>query len=104
MLSAPAKERRTWVIHEHPLLSVSRQCALLGVARSSAYYNPNTSEPPENLALMRRIDEQYLKRPYYGVPRMTQWLNEQGYGVNHKRVARLMRLMGLQAVLPGPHT
>jgi len=103
-LSAPAKERRSWVEPNHPGLSVSRQCALLGVARSSVYYTPNTSESPENLALMRRIDEQYLKRPYYGVPRMTLWLNEQGHHVNHKRVARLMRLMGLQATLPGPHT
>ena len=103
-MSAPAKERRSWVEPNHPGLSVSRQCALLGVARSSVYYTPNTSESPENLALMRRIDEQYLKRPYYGVPRMTLWLNEQGHHVNHKRVARLMRLMGLQATLPGPHT
>ena len=53
---------------------------------------------------MRRIDEQYLKTPYYGVPRITWWLNQQGHNVNHKRVARLMRLMGLQATLPGPHT
>lgn len=53
---------------------------------------------------MRRIDKQYMKRPYYGVPRMTLWLNEAGCRVNHKRVARLMRLMGLQATLPGPHT
>lgn len=53
---------------------------------------------------MRRIDAQYLDKPFYGVPRMTWWLNAQGYGVNHKRVARLMRLIGLQATLPGPHT
>ena len=68
------------------------------------YYTPNAGESPENLALMRRIDEQYLKRPYYGVPRMTLWLCEQGHAVNHKRVARLMGVMGLQATLPGPHT
>jgi putative transposase len=53
---------------------------------------------------MRRIDEVYLQRPFYGVPRITHALNELGYEVNHKRVARLMRLMGLQATLPGPHT
>lgn len=88
----------------HPKLSISRQCALLGVARSSAYHTPNTGESAENLALMRLIDRQYLKRPIYGVPRMTLWLNQAGHMVNHKRVARLMRLMGLQAVLPGPHT
>ena len=77
---------------------------MLQVPRSSAYYTPNTSESFENLAVMRGIDEQYLKTPFYGVPRMTWWLNERGYGVNHKRVARLMRVMGLQATLPGPHT
>jgi putative transposase len=53
---------------------------------------------------MRLIDEQYLKRPYYGVPRMTWWLNKRGHCVNHKRVARLMGVMGLQATMPGPHT
>lgn len=74
------------------------------MARSSVYYAPNAGESPENLALMRRIDAQYLDKPFYGVPRMTWWLNELGYGVNHKRVARLMGLMGLQGTLPGPHT
>lgn len=68
------------------------------------YYTPCESESPENLALMRLIDEQYLKTPFYGVPRITWELNQQGLAVNHKRVARLMSLMGLQATLPGPHT
>lgn len=85
-------------------MSISRQCALLQVARSSAYYTPNTTESEENLALMRLIDEQYLRTPFYGSPRMTWWLNQQGYRVNRKRVARLMGVMGLQATLPGPHT
>jgi putative transposase len=77
---------------------------LLEVPRSSAYYTPNESESEENLALMRRIDEVYMNYPFYGAPRITLWLNAHGFGVNHKRVARLMRVMGLQAVLPGPHT
>jgi putative transposase len=98
------KERRTWIELAHPTVSISRQCALLKVARSSAYYVPNITEPSENLALMRLIDEQYLKRPFYGSPRMTWWLNQQGHCVNPKRVTRLMRVMGLQATLPGPHT
>jgi len=85
-------------------VSVSRQCALLQVPRSSVYYRPDTRESLQNLALMRLIDAQYLKTPFYGAPRMTWWLNEQGHGVNRKRVARLMRQMGLQATLPGPHT
>ena len=53
---------------------------------------------------MRKIDERYLNRPEYGVPRMTDWLNDEGYSVNHKRVARLMKLKGIQAITPGPHT
>jgi hypothetical protein len=62
------------------------------------------TESEENLRVMRRIDEMYLKRPYYGYPRITKWLRKEGWKVNEKRVARLMQLMGLQAVLPGPHT
>ncbi len=57
-----------------------------------------------NLELMRLMDEQYMRHPEYGSPRMTDWLQAQGYGINHKRVCRLMRKMGLQAITPGPHT
>jgi len=89
---------------DHPKLSVARQCELIGLSRSSFYYEPMSTESEENLRLMRRIDELYLKRPFYGSPRMTDWLRALGYAVNEKRVARLMRLMGLQAVVPGPHT
>jgi len=84
-------------------LSIAKQCAVAGLARSTYYYEA-VPQSEENLALMRVIDELYLKRPFYGVPRMTDWLNDLGHGVNHKRVARLMRVMRLQAVLPGPHT
>lgn len=83
---------------------MSRQCALIGLPRSSYYYEPLGTESAENLRLMRKIDELYLKRPFYGSPRMTDWLEDLGWVVNEKRVARLMRLMGVQAVLPGPHT
>ena len=72
--------------------------------RSSAYYTPNASESAENLELMRRIDKVYVKHTFFGVPRITDELNKQGFGVNHKRVARLMNVMGLQATMPGPHT
>jgi putative transposase len=80
-------------------IPLERQCELLGLARSTYYYQPR---PPSefNLVLMRLIDEQYTKTPFYGVPRITVWLNKKGYPVNHKRVARLMRLMGLQAIYP----
>jgi putative transposase len=86
----------------HPQLSIARQCALLGLARSSWYYTP-AQESAENLALMRVLDAQYTRTPFYGIRRMTAWLEQQGYGVNHKRVGRLLRLMGLEAVYPKPH-
>jgi putative transposase len=98
------KEKRTWIDPHHTGISVTRQCSLIGLPRSSYYYEPMGTESPENLRLMRKIDELYLRRPFYGSPRMTDWLEDFGWMVNEKRVARLMRLMGLQAVLPGPHT
>jgi putative transposase len=85
----------------HPALSVRRQCELIGLSRSSLYYEPG-GEATEDLRLMRRIDEQYTARPFYGSRRMTVWLNEQGEGVNRKRVQRLMRVMGLEAIYPKP--
>lgn len=83
----------------HPELSIRRQCELIGLNRAT-YYTQPAGETPFNLHLMRRIDEQYLRTPFYGYPRMTAELQRQGYEVNHKRVARLMQLMGLQAVFP----
>lgn len=85
----------------HPELSICRQCELLGLARSSFYYEPAT-ESVANLKLMRLIDEQYTAQPVYGSRRMTIWLHGVGYQVNRKRVQRLMRLMGLEAVYPKP--
>lgn len=86
-----------------PQLSVRRQCELLGLHRSTLYYEP-ASESAENLHLMRLLDEQYLRTPFYGWPRMTAYLRRQGYPVNHKRVRRLMQKMGLQALYPKPKT
>lgn len=86
---------------ELDILSISRQCELLGLARSSYYYTPlGVSE--EDLHLMRLLDEQYIKTPFYGYRRMSCWLDSQGYHVNKKKVLRLMQLMGLQAVYPKP--
>jgi putative transposase len=87
----------------HPRLSVRRQCELLGLSRASFYYEP-AIETTENLRLMRRIDEQYLKTPFFGSRRMTVWLMSQGEDVNRKRVRRLMALMGLETIHPGPRT
>jgi putative transposase len=83
----------------HPGMTISRKCELIGLSRSSYYYEPRP-ESVFNLAVMRRIDEQFLRTPFYGVPRMTAWLRREGYLVNPKRVRRLMRLMGLDAVYP----
>lgn len=86
-----------------PDISIQRQCRLLGLPRSSYYYQPK-GEGSLNLKLIRLLDEQYTKTPFYGSPKMTLWLKTQGYAVNHKRVERLMRVMGLQAVYPKPNT
>ncbi len=87
----------------HPQLSLARQCQLVDIARSSFYYQPG-GESEFNLLLMRLIDEQYLRTPWYGSRQMKRHLRRQGYTVNRKRIARLMTLMGLMAVVPGPHT
>lgn len=83
------------------MISIARQCELLRISRGAYYYRPR-GENPLNLELMRRIDEQYTRTPFYGVPRMTAWLQREGYPINEKRVRRLMRLMGLEAVYPKP--
>ena len=85
----------------HPEIPVYRQCELLGLSKA-AYYYRDIDVSVLNLALMRLIDEQYTRTPFYGVPKMTEWLRQQGYKVNPKRVRRLMRLMGLEAVYPKP--
>ena len=87
----------------HPQLSVRQQCDLLGLARASFYYQP-APETPLNLELMKRIDQQYTRTPFYGWPRMTIHLHRQGYQINPKRVRRLMQQMGLQAIYPKPRT
>jgi len=85
----------------HATLSVRRQCALLGLSRSSLYYEA-AEETSDNLRLMRLLDKQYTARPFYGSRRLTAWLVQQGEKVNRKRVQRLLRLMGLEALYPKP--
>ena len=87
----------------NPDISILRQCELLGLPRSSYYYQPR-GESPLNLKLMRLLDEQYTRTPFYGSPKMTIWLKEQGCEINHKRVERLMQQMGLKAIYPKPNT
>lgn len=87
----------------HPDISIERQCELIGLSRSSYYYQAK-AEDPYNLLLMRLVDEQYTRRPAYGIRSMTDYLRRQGHLVNHKRVQRLMRRMGLEAIYPKPKT
>jgi putative transposase len=84
---------------ENSNVSITRQCDILGLCRSSYYYKP-AAESPLNLELMRIIDEQYTRTPFYGVPRMTHLLCNMGYSIGHKRIERLMRKMGIQAIYP----
>ena len=96
-------ERRAMVERPGENLSVRRQCALLNLARSGVYRSgPATST--DDLALMRRIDELHLKWPFYGSRRMVFELNQAGHGINRKRVQRLMRVMGIEALVPRPGT
>lgn len=86
----------------HPLSLVS-QCNLLGLHRSGLYYQP-VEVDSEDLVLMALLDKQYLKTPFYGYRKMTKFLQAQTYQVNHKRVRRLMRLMGIEAIYSRPNT
>ena len=95
--------RRALVDPNNDHLSICRQCELVGLNRST-YYLPPAIESAENLRLMRLIDEQYLKTPFYGSRRMAECLKRSGEAVNRKRARRLMALMGLEALHPKPCT
>ena len=96
-------ERKAMIRRDHPDLSVSRQCGLLSISRSSFYYRAK-GESAGNLALMRRLDELFLKYPFYGSRQMVRQLRREGVHVGRHRVRRLMRLMGLQAIYQAPRT
>ena len=91
------------IVRDHLALSLSRQCRLLSVGRSSLYYEPK-GESAETLALMRRIDELFLKYPFYGARRMALHLRREGVRIGRRRAGRLMRLMGLEAIYRAPRT
>ena len=94
---------RKALLEEGSIFSLRQQCDLLGINRASLYYR-SVGESEENLHLMRLLDEQYTRTPYYGVLRMTAWLRQQGHSVNPKRVRRLLRTMGLEALYQKPNT
>jgi putative transposase len=96
-------ERHAMIEKDNESVSVLRQCELLGLCRSSVYYEKK--EPDEyDLELMRLIDEQYTKTPFYGSRKMTEELKDKGHEVNRKKIQRLMQLMGIEAIYPKPNT
>jgi putative transposase len=95
--------RLSLVDRAEPVVSIAAQCRMLRVARSTLYYRP-TPVSPDDLRVMRRIDEQYLSTPYYGARRMVVELRRDGLEVNRKRVRRLMRVMGIEAIYQKPNT
>ena len=94
--------RRAMIDRDHQQLSLVRQCILLDVSRASVYYRPVPTRA-EDLELMALMDRQYLKTPFYGSRKMKAWLLQQGHLVSRKRVRRLMRLMGLEAIYRRPN-
>jgi len=99
-----SRDRRKSVVEmNHPRLGVAWQCRLLGLCRSTFYYK-TAGETPKNLALMKRLDEIFLDAPFFGARQMARMLRREGHWVNRKRVVRLMRKMGLEAVYRRPNT
>ncbi|MCA9108089.1 MAG: transposase, partial [Planctomycetales bacterium] len=93
-----------WIDRDHETLSVRRQCQILGIHRSQLYYEP-VPESDENLELMRLIDEQHMKTPFWGSRNMSVFLSKRiGRTVNRKKAQRLMRKMGIEGMAPGPST
>ncbi len=98
-LDLTLNQKRKAIEPKHKQISIYRQCELLNLNRSSLYYKP-CSDTTYNEKLMRIIDEQYVETPFYGVEKMTRWLRRKQHCVNPKRIRRLMRQMGLEAVYP----
>ena len=97
-------KRRQKVVKSHPRLSLTKQCRLLDIHRSGVYYK-SKMDSLFNLELMNQIDRQFLEHPYYGIERMTDYLNlDLGYKVNVKRIRGLYKLMGLRTIYPKPKT
>lgn len=98
------KEKQTMIRPDSRDLTITRQCELLGLTRSSFYREALDGETTENLELMRVIDAEYTKHPFYGARKIRDVLRRQGHKVNRKRVKRLMQLMGIQSIAPKPNT
>lgn len=99
----PRLERQAMIEREHSHMSIVAQCELLTIHRSSLYYN-SLQESDENLDIMKKMDEQYYKTPFYGVLKLTHWLKDEGYTINSKRVRRLMKLIQWRTIYREPKT
>jgi len=99
-------EKQSCIKPAHSRLSIACQCKLLGLHRSSYYWQNNypMKESNENLKLMRLIDEEYTRYPFYGSRKIRDYIGRCGYRVNHKRIQRLMRIMKIQSIAPKPNT
>jgi putative transposase len=97
------KERQAMIDPRFQKMSMRDQCACLGVSRSGYYHEP-AQESVLNLTLMNEMDAEYTRKPYYGSPRLTAYLNKKGYCVNIKRTKRLMKVMGIEAIYQKPRT
>jgi putative transposase len=99
----PLSQRQGWV-NADDRLSVVAQCRLVGIARSTVYAEKAVVVDEVELLLLRLLDEEYTRHPFYGSRKMVVWLRAQGYIVNRKHVQRLMGIPGLVAMAPGPNT
>jgi putative transposase len=99
------EEKKQRIQPKHPKLSIQRQCELIELPRSS-YYREGLpgQEKPENIEIMKLIDAEYTKHPFFGTRQIRNYLRRQGYKINRKRVQRLMRKMGIQSIAPKPNT
>jgi putative transposase len=97
-------DKRRYIEPGHPRLSIARQCELIGLPRPSYFREVRPTESEQNLELMRLIDEESLRHPFYGTRKMHDYLRRLGHKVNRKRVRRLMRKMGLVSIAPKPNT
>jgi putative transposase len=99
--NALIEAKRALIEPEHPDLSIVHPCELLAC---SSYYYALVQQSEENMQLMRLLDEQYTRTQFYGTHKMTAWLHTQSYPMDRKRMRRLLRLMGLEAIYPKPRT
>jgi len=99
-----AGEKRKMIELNNNRISISKQCELIRLSRSSYYWDVQQGESDQNLKLMRLIDEEYTRHPFLGARKLRDYLRRKGHKVNRKRVQRLMRIMGIQSVAPRPNT